>query len=123
MGWQSRQDPTTGESWALGTVKSLADFERFFQQGLELPLFSDVRVYPRDDAVLGRIGQDVDDLVGIPVLVEELHRLAGKPAHRHRFGALAVNQNFMLFDLLLDLFLDWIAHDASSPILHPWFRP
>src|SRR5207244_133282 len=133
-GRQARRWPTTGRSRTIEMVECLAVLESLFQQGRELPLLfhrlQNVGVpvelpvdedlgqrrpvgHLRQGLPLGRIGQDVDDFVRIPVPVEKLHRLAGEPAHRHRLGTLAVDQNFMFFDLLLDLFLDWISHNAS----------
>ena len=58
--------------------------------------------------------QDVDEFKRVPVLVEKLYRLPREPTHRHRFRALAVNQNLVRGDFLVNFFLNWICHGSAS---------
>ncbi len=59
---------------------------------------------------LGGLRQDVDEFIRVPVLVEKLHRLFREPAHRHLFGALAVDQNLVRGDFLVNFFLNGICN-------------
>src|SRR4029077_7504426 len=59
---------------------------------------------------LGGLRQDVDEFIRIPVLVEKLHGLFREAAHRHLFGALAVDQNLMCRDFLVNFLLNGICH-------------
>jgi hypothetical protein len=85
---------------------------------VELPIDEDLRKrgpvgHAAEGLALCRIRQHVDDLVGIPVFVEELHGLPSEATHGHRLGALPVDEDLIRRDLPLNLVFDWICHGVS----------